>query len=49
MFVKCQNCGNEFFQEPVVEEALKYVFCEKCEEFTHFCGKCNEELISKIE
>lgn len=49
MFVKCPECGHEFFQEAVVENALKYVVCEKCEAFIDFCGKCDEMLITKIE
>ena len=49
MFVKCPECGNEFFQEKIDEGSLKYVYCEKCETFIDFCGKCDEMLISKIE
>lgn len=49
MFVKCPECGNEFFQEKVDEGSLKYVYCEKCGAFINFCGKCDEMLITKIE
>ena len=49
MYVKCPECGNEFFQEKIDEGSLKYVYCEKCETFIDFCGKCDEMLISKIE
>lgn len=49
MFVKCPECGNEFFQEAVTVSSVKYVVCEKCKELIYFCEECNEKLISKIE